>query len=171
MRPEERDEVRALLTEAYQPYEKEIGAVFERYLAGVLNTDEGQTLVAVDGDEVLGSARLYLPTMSGLTRYQPVEWAGPMPADWAWVRSVGVRPSARGTGVAQAIMAHCAAHADGATAILLHTMTFMPAAIRLYERLGYERVPEWDFQGGRAAAASPDEMFLAIAFRLLLPQR
>jgi GNAT superfamily N-acetyltransferase len=170
MRPEERDDVRALLTEAYLPFEKEmVPAVFERYLAGVINTDEGPTLVAVDGDTVLGSARLYVPGTVPLTPYRPREWADPMPADWAWVRSVGVRPSARGTGVAPAIMAYCAAHAGGATAILLHTMDFMPAAIRLYERLGYERATEWDFQGGRAAATSEDETFHAMAYRLPIP--
>jgi GNAT superfamily N-acetyltransferase len=94
-----------------------------------------------------------------------------MPADWAWVRSVGVRASARGTGVAQALMAQVVAAAGDATAILLHTMDFMPAAIRLYERLGYRRAPEWDFRGGRAWATSESETFLAKAYRLAIGQR
>jgi GNAT superfamily N-acetyltransferase len=172
MRPEERDDVRALLTEAYQPFEKEmVPAVFKAYMGGVTATDDGLTVVAVDGGTPLGTARLYVPGMVPLRPYQPVEWAGPMPADWAWVRSVGVRPSARGTGAASAIMAYCAAHAGDATAILLHTMDFMPAAIRLYERLGYERAPEWDFRGGRRAATTEDETFYTKAYRLTLPAR
>jgi ribosomal protein S18 acetylase RimI-like enzyme len=65
-------------------------------------------------------------------------------------------------------MAHCAAHAGDATAILLHTMDFMPAAIRLYERLGYEREPGYDFWAGRAAARTPEDTFHAIAYRLSL---
>ncbi|MFL6126852.1 hypothetical protein [Actinophytocola sp.] len=40
-------------------------------------------------------------------------------------------------------------------------MDFMRAAIRLYEGLGYERVPEYDFVGGRGS-------FTAIAYRLPL---
>lgn len=169
MRAEERDDVRALLTEAYLPYEKEmVPAVFEKYLASVLDVDENQTLVAVDGDEVLGSARLYRPGTVPLSVRKPLEWADPMPVDWAWVRSVGVRVSARGTGVAQALMAQVAAAAGDAAAILLHTMDFMPAAMRLYERLGYRRAPEWDFRGGRAAATSESETFLAKAYRLAL---
>ena len=168
MRPEERDDVRALLTEAYLPYEKEmVPAVFARYLASVVDVDESQTLVAVDG-EVLGSARLYLPGTAPMTLRQPAEWTDPMPADWAWVRSVGVRPAARGTGVAPALMAYIAGAVGDAAAVLLHTMDFMPAAIRLYERLGYERVPAWDFQGGRAAATSESETFHAKAYRLAL---
>lgn len=152
MRPEERDEVRELLTEAYQPYATEMPPdVFEDYLASVLDTGDGRQLVATDSDKVLGAARLYLPGDATVR----------LPPDWAWVRAVGVRPSARGTGVAPAIMDHCAANAGDAAAIVLHTMAFMPAAVRLYERLGYERAPEYDFLAGRGS-------FMAIAYQLPL---
>lgn len=152
MRPEERDEVRALLTEAYQPYAAEMSPeVYEAYLAGVLDTEDGRQLVAVDGDKVLGAARLYLPGDATVD----------LPKDVAWVRAVGVLPSARGTGVGQAIMDYCVAHARNAAALVLHTMDFMPAAVRLYERLGYERAPELDFVAGRGA-------FTAVGYRLLL---
>ena len=33
----------------------------------------------------------------------------------------------------------------GATALSLHTMDVMKAAVRMYERLGFVRVPETDF--------------------------
>lgn len=168
MRAGERDAVAALLAEVYQPYEREMApAVFAKYLDDVTRTDVDQTLVAV-GDDLLGTARLYQPGTAPMTPRRPREWADPMPADWAWVRSVGVLPAARGTGVAQALMAHCAGNAGDATAILLHTMEFMPAAIRMYERLGYERAPHWDFRAGRSVATTPAETFLARAYRLTL---
>lgn len=149
MRPDERDEVRALLTDAYEPFTAAMPPdVYVNYLAGVLNTDDGRQLVAMDGDKMLGAIRLYLPGDVTVN----------LPADCAWVRALGVRPSARGTGVGEAIMAYCAAHAGDAAALVLHTMDFMPAAIRLYERLGYQRVPELDFVGD----------FTAIAYRLPL---
>jgi len=152
MRPAERDDVRAMLAEAYQQYAKVMPPeVFGRYLGGVLETGEGRQLVAVDGDEILGGTRLYLPGSPTVR----------LPPDWAWVRAVGVAPSARGTGVAREIMAYCAENAGGATALALHTLDFMPAAIRLYERLGYERAPEYDFPAGRGS-------FTAIAYRLPL---
>jgi GNAT superfamily N-acetyltransferase len=167
MRPEERDDVRALLTEAYQPYATAMTPLaYDAYLTHVLRTEDGNTLVAVDGDKVLGSARLFLPGTAPLALRKPPDWAHPMPADWAWVRAVGVRPSARGTGVGAALMTYCAEHAAGAVALLLHTMEFMPAAIRLYERLGYERAPEFDFHAGRAAAVTPEDMFFTVAYRL-----
>jgi GNAT superfamily N-acetyltransferase len=152
MRPDEQDDVRALLTEAYQPYATVMGPeVYPRYLTGVLDTSEGRQLVAVDRDTVVGAARLYLPGHPTVR----------LPPDWAWVRAVGVLPSARGTGVGQAIMRHCAANAGEATALVLHTLDFMRAAIRLYERLGYERAPEYDF-------AARSGGWTAITYRLAL---
>ena len=152
MRPEERDDLRALLTEAYQPYANDMPPeVYEPFLAGILDTERGRQFVAVDGDTVLGGARLYPP---GLTRM-------PIPSDWAWVRAVGVRTSARRTGVARRIMAYCAENAGDVPALSLHTMDFMPDAIRLYERLGYERAPDYDF-------VPPHGAFTALAYRLLL---
>src|SRR3954447_4724183 len=120
MRPDEQDDVRALLTEAYRPYENDMPPeVYERYLTGVLDTGDGRQLVAVDGDRLLGAARLFLPGHPTVH----------LPPDWAWVRAVAVRPSARGMGVGQQIMAHCAANAGGAAALGLHTLSFMRAAV------------------------------------------
>lgn len=156
MSAEERDEVRALLVEAYKPYAADMApALYETYLAALSRTGEGQTLVASDGGQVLGTARLFAAGAA------PV----PLPSDWSWVRAVGVRPSARGAGVARALMAYCAEHADGPT-LALHTMAFMPAAVRLYERLGYVRAPEWDLQVGRKAGFPPPDWCTAIAYRL-----
>lgn len=159
MRDDERDQVRALLTDAYRPYANDLSPVmYEHYVAGVLNLDDGgDALVAVAGDKVVGTARLF---PAGRT---PV----PLPPDWAWVRAVGVHPSAHGTGVGRALMTYCDAHAGNAAALALHTMDFMPAAIRLYQRLGYARAPEWDIEVGEEFGFPPGDSFLAIAYRLL----
>lgn len=152
----ERDEVRALLVEAYAPYKADMApALYENYVAALLRTGEGLALVAVDGDRVVGTARLFL---SGTA---PV----PLPPDWSWVRAVGVRAEARGSGVGTALLDYCAEHADG-SALSLHTMDFMPAAVRLYEHLGYVRAPEWDLPVGRKAGFPPEDWFTAIAYRL-----
>lgn len=156
MLAEERDEVVALLVEAYAPYAADmVPALYENYVAALLRTDEGQALVATDGDRVLGTARLFVAGTAPI----------PLPQDWSWVRAVGVRADARGTGVAVALMDYCAERADG-SALSLHTMDFMPTAVRLYERLGYVRAPEWDLQVGRKAGFPPQDWFTAIAYRL-----
>lgn len=155
MRDHERDEVRALLAAAYRPYERALSpAMYEYYLTSVLNLDDGgEVLVAAAADEVTGTARLFPAGRA------PV----PLPPDWAWVRAVGVHPFARGTGVGRALMTHCAARVN---VLSLHTMDFMPVAVRLYERLGYERAPEWDIRVGAHAGFPPEEQFLALAYRL-----
>lgn len=161
MRAGEEDEVQALLTEAYRPYTANmVPTLYDQYLKAVLNTSDGQVLVAVSDDRIVGSARLYLAGTP------PV----PVPAEWAWVRAVGVAPSARGAGVGRALMEYSAAHSGDAAALSLHTMDFMPTAVRLYERLGYERAPEWDLYIGRKAGFPPEETVHALAYRVHLSQ-
>jgi GNAT superfamily N-acetyltransferase len=156
MRAAERERVHALLREAYSPYEANMApALYEIYVSLLLKTEEGQALVAVDGEELVGTARLYAPGTA------PV----PLPPTWAWVRAVAVSPEARGKGVGEALMTHCATIAGGATALSLHTMDFMPSAIRLYERLGYVRCPEHDLEVGKKAGFDPKETFTAIAYQ------
>lgn len=159
MRDDERDEVRALLTEVYLPYSTNMSpTMYQHYLAGVLAIDDGgDTVVAVADGTVIGTARFFP------VGRVPV----PLPPDWAWVRAVGVHPSARGTGVGRALMAHCDANVGAASALALHTMDFMPAAVRLYERLGYDRAPEWDIVVGAKSGFPHHERFTAVAYRLV----
>ena len=66
---------------------------------------------------------------------------------------LAVRPSARGRGVGEALTRACIdrARADGRARIVLFTLPAMTTAHRLYERLGFERSPErdWEFAPGR----------------------
>ena len=60
-------------------------------------------------------------------------------ADFAEVKRMYVRPTSRGQGVAQAILAKlaAAAHGAGLTKLRLETGTEQHAAIKLYERAGF----------------------------------
>jgi hypothetical protein len=62
-------------------------------------------------------------------------------------------------------MADCAERCATPT-LSLHTMDFMPAAVRLYEWLGYRRAPEWDFAVGGQFGLPPEQWFHALAYRL-----
>lgn len=61
---------------------------------------------------------------------------------------MAVAPSARGQGIGTALLQECVRRArrSGATTLGLHTHDAMQAAVRLYERAGFVRAPELDFQ-------------------------
>ncbi len=61
-------------------------------------------------------------------------------------RVLAVAPEARGQGIGEALVNACVqrARAAGATAVALWSQPTMPAAHRLYERLGFVRLPERD---------------------------
>jgi ribosomal protein S18 acetylase RimI-like enzyme len=98
-----------------------------------------ETLVAFQpgSTRILGTVALAHP--GGRHHYvdSPVE---------AQLRLLAVRPEARGLGIGTALVAESIARTRlaGYTALSLDTMTTMPAAQRLYARLGFDRVPERD---------------------------
>ena len=63
-------------------------------------------------------------------------------------RTLAVAPGARGRGVGEALVRHCLdlSYAAGHRGMVLSTLPAMVDAHRLYERLGFERDPERDWQ-------------------------
>ena len=68
--------------------------------------------------------------------------------DYPEIRMLAVTPEARGKGVAAALVLECIdrAKAQGYQSVGLHTADFMKSAMGLYERLGFERLPQFDFE-------------------------
>jgi GNAT superfamily N-acetyltransferase len=64
------------------------------------------------------------------------------------IRMLAVDPEAQGKGIATALISECIerAKAKGCLAIGLHTGAFMKRAMSLYERLGFEHIPQYDFE-------------------------
>jgi GNAT superfamily N-acetyltransferase len=123
--------------------------------AGLSSDQEMQRIVALEGDTIVGSALLLAPTEDAYTGFG-IRITAPE------VRLVAVEPSARGRGIARALMNECLrrARASGATEIGLHTSQSMKAAIRMYEAMGFQRAPENDFQ--------PPGTELVVGYRLVL---
>jgi len=96
-------------------------------------------LVAVDGDRILGGVT-YVPGPGPLA-----EHAEP---DDAQFRMLAVSAEARGRGVGEQLVRACIARARayGRGRLALYTSQHMTVAHRLYERLGFRRVPEDDWQ-------------------------
>jgi len=98
------------------------------------------TIVAERDGKLLGSVNYYAP---GQADSVDAAW----PDGWASIRLLGVSTKARGLGIGQALMKECLrrARADGATAMGLHTTALMDVARAMYLRLGFKRVPAYDF--------------------------
>lgn len=163
-RDDERDAVRALTLRAYAGYASVMTPQAWAGLEGAVRAalDEwapAERIVAEHtgtfAGQLVGSVALYPPAADaygGLARR----------AAWPELRMLAVAPEARGLGVGQRLVDECVRRARrmGAAALGLHTSASMRAAIRMYERMGFERVPEHDFR--------PEGAELVTAYRLRL---
>lgn len=94
----------------------------------VLVTD-GIPFVCVDGEQVVGMAFLF-PGGNPSEIY---------PADWSYIRMIGVHPEYEGCGIARTLTSQCIEYAreTGEHTIALHTSELMHAARHIYEKLGF----------------------------------
>jgi GNAT superfamily N-acetyltransferase len=71
-------------------------------------------------------------------------------ADAAGIRLLAVRPDWRGAGIGKALTRYCIEHARTLrkSSVVLHTTRVMQTAWSMYERMGFVRFPEIDFQQG-----------------------
>jgi ribosomal protein S18 acetylase RimI-like enzyme len=160
-RPAERPVIAALTRMAYAEFatvmepaawaglDAAVGAALESDAPGV------QRIVAERGAELVGSVMLYPPeadAYGGLA-----EGAG-----WPELRLLAVSPYARGRGIGRVLVEECVrrARAMGASELGLHTSESLRAAVRMYERMGFQRVPAHDFR--------PEGAELVMAYHLPL---
>jgi GNAT superfamily N-acetyltransferase len=145
-RDAERDAVRALTLRAYAEYASIMTSAswagLDAAVRAALASDEPvERIVAVWHGAIVGSVHLFPPAVAAYGAL-----AGR--AAWPELRLLAVAPEARGLGVARALVQECVRRArrQGAPALGLHTSASMGVAMRLYERMGFERAPEHDFQ-------------------------
>jgi ribosomal protein S18 acetylase RimI-like enzyme len=74
-------------------------------------------------------------------------WAEHLRDDEASIRMLAVDPGAQGRGIGTALVEACLARAraDGRRAVFLHSLPVMSGAQRIYDALGFRRVPERDW--------------------------
>jgi ribosomal protein S18 acetylase RimI-like enzyme len=137
-RPRDTGAIEALTLGAYQQYAAAMPAHWAAYRRNIRAT-LASVEVAEKGKRLVGAVLLYPAATSGLSRRLRTA---------PEVRLLAVAPAARGQGIGAALMRECVARArrSGATALTLHTNDVMQAAIRLYERLGFQRAAELDFR-------------------------
>lgn len=154
-RPDELDAVGQLTVDAYvgggvipadAPYLSFLGDAHSR-------DADAEVWVAVDARGVVGTVTYVEPgsALCEIARDGEAE-----------IRSLAVLPTASGEGIGEALTRHTIARARerGLTSLVLSSSTTMHTAHRLYERLGFTRLPERDW--------SPVAGVQLVAYRLPL---
>jgi GNAT superfamily N-acetyltransferase len=151
---QDREAIKTLLIDAYQQYDVTLSAErWEQYRNNIAASVDGEgpaaRLVAVNMDEIVGSVLLFL---SSETAYGAPELGINSPI----LRLLAVSPKARGLGVGTKLIQEVARRslALGADTLHLHTSDMMAAAVKLYERLGFERAFDKDIQNGELLVKS-----------------
>lgn len=127
----------------------------------------------------LGFADVYVAELggrlAGSVTYLPdaADDGHPWPPGGAVLRFLAVEPEVRRSGLGERLTMTCIARAraQGAAFLGLHTAPVMVAARRIYQRLGFERAPEHDFNpaahyAGATGDPSPDGEVQGLAYVL-----
>ena len=120
---------------------------------GFMPADDPYTHHLADAPRRAAEAELWVATENGrvlgCVTFCPPEspWREIAVDGDAEVRMLAVAPGARGRGVGEALVRRCLDRARelGQQAVVLSTMDKMAAAHRIYERLGFTRVPDRDW--------------------------
>lgn len=143
-RPNEIDAAADIIRAGYAEYADQMPpGRWERYIASAADVrrrlDEADLVVAEHQGLLVGTVTFY----ANGAQSSEEGW----PPDWVGLRLLAVAPEARGLGIGRALMEWCIdrARSLGATAVALHTTEMMAVARAMYERMGFERVPEHDY--------------------------
>ncbi|WP_256760926.1 GNAT family N-acetyltransferase [Cohnella sp. WQ 127256] len=147
-RDSDREAVIKVLVDAYQQYEKKLSEErWNQYKENILLTIDSSTtksrLVAEVDSEVVGSVFIY-DSAEAAYGSSELDIRNPI------IRLLGVSQRARGFGVATELIRSSAKLSLewGADTLHLHTSDMMDSAVRLYERLGFERAFDQEYWNG-----------------------
>ena len=147
---------RAVLGASYAEYEAVLPPTnWVAYLADILDLEgrdpESDLLVAEIEGRVVGCVSYFPP--GAKASYPSDGYSEHWPAEWSAVRLLAVDPGTRGAGVGRRLTEACIARAreQGAKTLGLHTTAPMKVARAMYERMGFERTPRYDFKAGTVA--------------------
>jgi GNAT superfamily N-acetyltransferase len=144
-----KEELPEIRRQRVQAYEDHIPSIPEKHwealkkaISSEADQQPGVDLLAAEMEgRIVGSVALFPAKTDAYEGYVDE-------LDYPEIRVLAVAPEARGKGVAAALIKECIhrAKAKGFDYIGLHTGDFMKDAIALYERFGFERLPQYDFE-------------------------
>lgn len=132
----------SLLPAAYQDYQSAIGDEhWNRMKRNLANHDQIAKLMDVAIGFRCQSQNQLVGIIFLIPSGNPTQI---FPADWSYIRLLGVDPTYRGLGIGKKLTQLCIEQAQqmGEQAIALHTSEFMNPARTMYERLGFRPVKE-----------------------------
>jgi GNAT superfamily N-acetyltransferase len=160
----ELDDIAALFPAALEPYR---GAgcdwILDLYLADLVDIgsrfEAAENFVAVREGRIIGSVAFYPDVV--------LEGWSNLPAGWAGFRALVVHPCARGAGIGRALVERCLERGrqTGGPTLGIHTIALLSDAVRLYERLGFSRCPEFDLRAADVFEAAGTGDMRVLAFR------
>jgi ribosomal protein S18 acetylase RimI-like enzyme len=131
------NDVADLVVAAYREYARDLTpenwqTMQTNLLKIVEVAQQGQLIIAQSDRELVGAVVYCPPGTSDARMFQP---------EWASLRMLAVSPQHRGQGIGAQLSTECIRRAkqDKAAIIGLHTSELMLPAIRMYEKLGFDR--------------------------------
>ncbi len=147
--PDELDEIEALVRTGYAEFRPLFQEdIWEKWMANIsqaLRSPEGILLVAEQEGKMAGAVKFY----EDANQSRMGHW----PPGAAAIRLLAVNPGARGGGIGTLLTEECLRRARelNISTIYLYTGAFMVAARHIYEKLGFQRAPEFDREIGPIA--------------------
>lgn len=153
------EKIREQRIKAYEEHAKNIPEehwdALKRSISSDGDEQQGVELLVAEVDEaVVGSVALFPSNSDAYKGFVDL-------LDYPEIRMLAVNPRYRRKGIAEALIHECIglSKANGNQYIGLHNADFMKTAMRLYERMGFQRIPQFDFQPA-------DDGIIVKAFRL-----
>ncbi len=138
--------VRNLRIKSYEEYKDLVSEEHWSALKGTLTSDQDlnpgvEIFVMENEDKIVGSVALFP------AKLEAYEWTSNT-IDYPEIRMLAVEPTACEQGIGKSLIQHCIHQTmiKGYSHIGLHTADFMKNAILLYTKMGFERVPQLDFE-------------------------
>jgi GNAT superfamily N-acetyltransferase len=141
----ELNEIRVQRINAYSEYSKVVSNEHWHALKQAISSETilpGVEWIVAEADgRIHGSVALFPPNTDAYEGYIDE-------LEYYEIRMLAVHPKARGKGTAASLVGECIRRTKekGFHSIGLHTADFMVDAIKLYERMGFERYPQFDFE-------------------------